>query len=99
MPLLALFIVWIILCLNVCSSSRYIPKCFWDDVCLTVELLNKRGGWYTLFTFSEKITSWACLDGSGLKEIFHLLAQRLTLSSSLFNFWEVLIRSQTTEKL
>ena len=99
MPLLILFIFSLISCLNVSSSSRCIPKCFWDYICRMVELLNKRGWWYTLFTFREKITSWACLDRSGLKDIFDLLAQRLTLSRSLFSFYEVLIGSWTTENI
>ena len=81
------------------SSSRCISKCFWGDICWTVELLNKRGGWYILSILREKITSWACLDESGLKDIFHLLAQRLTLSRSLFSFYEVLIGSRTTENI
>ena len=38
-------------------------------------------------------------DGSGLKNIFHLLAQRLALSRSLFSFCEVLIGSRTTENI
>ena len=99
MPLLALFIFWLIRCLNVSSSSRCIPECFWDDICWTVEFLNKRDGWYTLFIFREKITSRACLDGSWLKDIFHLLAQRLTLSRLLVNFCKVLIGSRTTENM
>ena len=66
---------------------------------LKVDLLNKRGGWFALFIFCERITSWACLDGSGLRDIFHLLAQRLTLSRSLFSFCEVLIGLQTTESI
>ena len=47
----------------------------------------------------QKITSGACLDRSGLKDIFYLLAQRLTLSISLFSFNEVLIGSLTTESI
>ena len=47
----------------------------------------------------KKITSWACLDGSGLKDIFHLLAHRLTLSRSLFSFCDVLTGSRTTENI
>ena len=86
MALLALFMFLLIWCLNVSSSSRCIPKCFWDVVCWTVELLNKRDGWYTLFIFREKITSWSCLNGSGLKDIFHLLAQRLTLQDHYLAF-------------
>ena len=85
-PLLTLFVFSLIWCLNVSFSSRCIPKCFWDDICWTVELLNKRGGWYTLFVFNGKITSGACLDGFQLKGVSHLLAQRLTLSRSLFSF-------------
>ena len=98
MPLLALFMISLIWCLNVSSSSRCIPKCFWD-ICWMVELLNQRDGWYTLFVFREKITSCASLDGSGLKDNFHLLVQRLTLSRSLFSFCEVLIRSRTIENM
>ena len=99
MSLLALFIFSLIWYLNVSCSWRCIPKCFWDDICWTVELLNKRGGCYSLFIFREKISSWACLDGSGLKYIFHSLALRLTLSRSLFSFCEVLIGSQTTKNI
>ena len=51
-----------------------------------------------LWLFSvKKITSWACFDGSRLKDIFHLLAQRPTLSTSLFSFCKVLIESLPTE--
>ena len=46
---------------------------------------------------SLKITSWACLDRSGSKDIFHLLAQRLTLSRALLSFFKVLIESRTTK--
>ena len=79
MSLLALFIFSLIWYLNVSSPSRCIPKCFWDDICWTEKLLKERDGWYALFSFREKITSCACLDGSRLKDIFHLLAKRLTL--------------------
>ena len=99
MSLLALFIFSLIWYLNVSCSWRCIPKCFWDDICWTVELLNKRGGCYNLFIFREKISSWACLDGSGLKYIFHSLDLRLTLSRSLFSFCEVLIWSRTIENI
>ena len=53
----------------------------------------------TLFIFHEKNTSWACLDGSGLKDIFHLLAQKLILSRSIFSFCRVLIGSGTNENI
>ena len=85
--------------MNVNSLSRCIPKYFWVNICWTVELLNIRGGWCTLFIFREKITTWACLDGSGLKDILHLLAQKLTVSRSLFSFYEVLIGSRTTKTI
>ena len=51
-----------------------------------VELLNERGGRYTLLIFHEKITPWVCLDGSGLKDILYLLALVLTLSRSFLTF-------------
>ena len=47
----------------------------------------------------KKMTSSACFDGSGLKDIFDLLAQGPTLSWSLFGFCEVLIGSLTTENI
>ena len=98
-PLLALFIFSLIWRLNVSSLSRCIPKYLWVNICWTLELLNIRGRWYTLFIFREKITPWGCFNGPGLKNIFHLLAQRLTLSRSLFSFCEVLIGSQTTKTI
>ena len=49
--------------------------------------------------FQEKNTSWACLDGYGLKDIFHLYAQKLTLSRSLFSFYDLLIGSRTTKNI
>ena len=49
--------------------------------------------------FQEKNTSWAYLDGYGLKDIFHLYAQKLTLSRSLFSFYDVLIGSRTTKNI
>ena len=64
-----------------------------------VELLNKKGEWYTLFIFSKSITFLAYSDGSGLKDIFQILAQRLTPSKSVFSFCEVLIGSRTTENI
>ena len=97
-PLLTLFIFSLIWCLNISSSSRCTPICFWVGICWTVELLNRRGGWYTLSSMKKlQITSWACLDGSRSKDIFYLLPQRLTLSRSLFSFCEVLTGSKTTE--
>ena len=80
-------------------SSRCIPKCFWVDICSTVELLNRRGGWYTLFIFHEKIASWTCFDRSRLKEIFHLFDRRLILLRSSFIFCKVLIVLLTTENI
>ena len=47
MPLLALFIFSLI--------WRWIPKCFWDDICWTVELLNKRGGRYNCLSSVKKL--------------------------------------------
>ena len=98
-PLMALFIFSLIWCLNASSSSRCITQCVWDDIWWTVELFNKRGGWHALLIFREKITSWACLGGSGLKDIFHLLTQRLNLSRSLLSFCGVLMGSQTTKNI
>ena len=64
------------------------PQMLSSWCCWTVELWNRRGGSYTLVIFREEITSWPYFDGSGSKDIFHLLAQGPTLSRSFFSFCE-----------
>ena len=40
-------------------------------------------GWESLLAFQLKITSWACLQGSGLKFIFHCCTQWLVSAAEL----------------
>ena len=47
------------------------PKCFWQEVLATEELLKVTLGWSTLEDLHENITSWACLDKSRLNENLH----------------------------
>ena len=63
-------------------SSKSKPSCFWDGVCMTWLLLKINSGWLGFFILREKIT-WACLEGSGLKLIFHWYAQLLIFSRPL----------------
>ena len=64
-------------------SSKSKPSCFWYGVCITWLLLKINSGWLGFFILREKIT-WACLEGSGLKLIFHWYAQLLIFSRPLF---------------
>ena len=52
----------------------------------------------TNFSFLEKITSWACLLGSGLKLIFHWKAHCFILERSLLSSKVVITESWITEK-
>ena len=78
-------------------ASRITPRCFWYVLWLTVLLLKVRGGWFNFLVFLLKITSWACLLGSGLKLIFHWYAQLLIFTKSSFNSFLVLLLSRITE--
>ena len=70
-PLQALDIFYLIWWLKFSLSSKSKPKCFWQGVHATGELLKVTTAWSTLEAFCENISSWACLDKSGLKDIFH----------------------------
>ena len=52
----------------------------------------------TNFSFLEKITSWACLLGSGLKLIFHWKAHCFILERSLLSSKVVITETWITEK-
>ena len=71
--------------LNINFESKTNPKCFWAGQRLKGLLLNVIDGWGTVFNFLLKITSWAGLDGSGLKLIFHLKAHSLIFAKSLLS--------------
>ena len=51
-----------------------------------------------LWILQEKITSWACLLGSGLKLIFHWNAQLLIILKSLFKWLEEALTFYTMKK-
>ena len=74
-----------------------IPRCFWEDVRVTLALLNSNGGWTVFFTLRLKMTSWACLVVSGLKFIFHWVAQLLILSKTLLRLFAEVWMSCITE--
>ena len=61
-------------------------------------LLKITGGWASL-ALREKTTSWACLETSGLKDIFHWYAHFDILSKSLFNCITDTLTSSTTENM
>ena len=67
-------------------------------VWVTGMLLKYMGGWSSFVHFLEKITSCAGFEGSGLKYIFHVWAQSLTLSRSLSRCDPELFLFWTTEK-
>ena len=70
------------------------PRCFYEFVCETSELLKNKLGCDTFCIFLLNKTCWACLLGLGLKFIFHWNVQLLIFLSS---FAETLI-SWTAEK-
>ena len=76
--------------------SSIIPKCFWEDVRVTLALLNSNEGW-TFFNSRLKMTSRACLVVSGLKFIFQWVAQLLILSKSLLRLFGEVWMSCITE--
>ena len=78
--------------------SKIKPRCFWDSVWLTWELLKVRLGWTGLLSFLLKITSCACLVRSGLNMIFHWQAYLLTFLRSFLSSWVLAAMSQKTEK-
>ena len=63
---------------------KYIPKSFWREVCWTTFWLKNKGGWFIVCTSREKISSCACLVGSGLMFIFHWNAHSPIFIFSLF---------------
>ena len=64
----------------------------------TGTLLKRTGGWASFWLLQEKAISWACLETSGLKDIFQWYAHFDILSKSLFNCITDALTS-TTEKM
>ena len=79
-------------------SSKNIPKCFRYGLWITFLLLNIKSGWLVFLILQEKITSWACLEGSELKLVFHWYAQLLIFDRSLFKILPDKVISRTTKK-
>ena len=77
--------------------SGTIPRCFWEYIQVTLALLNSNGGWTVFFNFWLKMTSCACLVVSGLKFVFHRVAQLLILSKSLLRLFAEVWMSCITE--
>ena len=57
-------------------SSKILPSFFFlcEETFWTDKLLNVVQAWVGFIIFREKITSWACLVGCELEDIFHLKA-------------------------
>ena len=86
-----------------CSSkftwlSKITPRCFWQAVCLTFVFLKLSGMWNGFLILQEKITSCACLVGSRLKLIFHLVVQSLIFSKSSLRLFAEVFKLWTSEK-
>ena len=79
-------------------SSKNIPRCFWYRFWFTGILLKINTGWFGFLILREKMTSWACLEGSGLKLIFHWKPQLHILMKSFFNSFAYVFLLWTTEK-
>ena len=80
-----LLILLFICSVKLSRLSNISPWCFWDWQVVTSVLLKIKGRELLLSAFLEKITSCACLFGSGLNCIFHWKAQSLTFCKSLFS--------------
>ena len=76
-------------------SSENIPRCFWYGVWITCLLLDVKSGCLGFLILREKITSWDCLEGSGLRIIFRWYAQLLIIIKSLS---KTLAESRLTNK-
>ena len=63
------------LCLVSFFLSSIIPRCLCESLEQTKSLLKVSDECWVLIVFLEKIISIACLEGSGLKYIFHWSAQ------------------------
>ena len=78
--------------------SKIKPRCFWDSVWLTWELLKVRLGWTGLLSFLLKITSCAYLVRLELNIIFHRYAHLLRFLRSLLSSSVLTAMSRATEK-
>ena len=63
-----------------------------------VRIVTNQGRWNIFFNFLLKMTSWACLLGSGLKLIFHWKVQSLIFFKLLFSSFAEVFMSFLTKK-
>ena len=77
--------------------SKTIPRSLWFVDWMTTVLLKFDDGWFGLLSFLEKISSCACLLGSGLKLIFHWNSHLFIFFRSSFKFFADNVISWTTE--
>ena len=78
-------------------SSSLSSNCFWVFTFSTTRLLKYKSRCFGECDFLEKITSWACLYGSGSKTIFHCSAHSQIFLKSLFSTFAVSKWSQISE--
>ena len=81
--------------------SNVKPRCFRVVSCSISELLKNKEGWedeYQEFFFFEKITSFACLVGSGLKDMFQLKVKSRIFTKLLFSSEAETLAVFTTKK-
>ena len=76
---------------------KIIPRCLWVNDWMATVLLKFNDEWFGLLGFLEKITSCACLLGSGLKLIFYWNAYLFIFFRSSFKFFADKVISWTTE--
>ena len=85
MVLLTLDIIDLVFSSNVKDVSTIRRKYFCDETSSTALLFKRIGGYTTFFNLRVKITSCACLDGSGLKLAFYWKTHCVILSKSSEN--------------
>ena len=78
-------------------ESKCRPKCFWGSALLTGMLLKNILGLIFIVVFLRRITSWACIVGSGLKLVFHWKAHLFISFRSLFRLLAVLLGTLIVE--
>ena len=77
---------------------KIVPWFSWNATCLIGLLLKWLEGWILILCLREKMTSWACSLGSGLKLIFYWNSQLLVFPRLLFKWFAQVLISHTLEK-
>ena len=73
--------------LNLSFSCSLSPECFWVFTFSTTRFLMYESGCSEESDFLEKITSWACLVGSGLEIVFQCETDLRIFLKSLFSIF------------